>query len=174
MNNEAKESAVSEVVGVILMVALTVIMAAIIGAYMFGMMDGHGLTPHILAVTAQQASPSTLEVRYMGGPDYKSLENLTITWPSGARQLVDSPENRGCIQGNELWYSLECNAGRLRSYHRGRPFQYGCKPGSPRHKGLIFFKSACKPLAPCLFFRLLLVSKKDPEAFSEQDAWSRS
>jgi FlaG/FlaF family flagellin (archaellin) len=92
MNNEAKESAVSEVVGVILMVALTVIMAAIIGAYMFGMMDGHGLTPHILAVTAQQATPSTLEVRYMGGPDYKSLENLTITWPSGAQQLIDFPK----------------------------------------------------------------------------------
>jgi FlaG/FlaF family flagellin (archaellin) len=92
MNNEAKESAVSEVVGVILMVALTVIMAAIIGAYVFGMMDGHGLTPHILAVTAQQATPSTLEVRYMGGPDYKSVENLTITWPSGARQLIDFPK----------------------------------------------------------------------------------
>jgi archaeal type IV pilus assembly protein PilA len=92
MNNEAKESAVSEVVGVILMVALTVIMAAIIGAYMFGLMDSRGLTPHILAVSAQQATPSTLEVRYMGGPDYKSLENLTITWPTGARQLIDSPK----------------------------------------------------------------------------------
>jgi archaeal type IV pilus assembly protein PilA len=92
MNNEAKESAVSEVVGVILMVALTVIMAGIIGAYMFGLMDGHGLTPHILAVTAQQATPSTLEVRYMGGPDYKNLENLTITWPSGARELVPFPK----------------------------------------------------------------------------------
>jgi archaeal type IV pilus assembly protein PilA len=92
MDNEAKESAVSEVVGVILMVALTVIMAAIIGAYMFGMMDGHGLTPHILAFSAQQVSPSLIEVRYQGGPDYKSLENLTITWPSGAREFVPFPK----------------------------------------------------------------------------------
>ena len=92
MNNEAKESAVSEVVGVILMVALTVIMASIIGAYMFGMMDGHGLTPHIISFSAQQVSPSLIEVRYLGGPDYKNLENLTITWPSGARQLIDSPK----------------------------------------------------------------------------------
>jgi hypothetical protein len=92
MHNEAKESAVSEVVGVILVVALTVIMAGIIGAYAFGLMDAHGLTPHILAVTAQQATPSTIEVRYLGGPDYKSVENLTIVWPSGARQLVDFPK----------------------------------------------------------------------------------
>jgi archaeal type IV pilus assembly protein PilA len=92
MNNEAKESAVSEVVGVILMVALTVIMAAIIGAYMFGMMDGHGLTPHIISFSAQQVSPSVIEVRYLGGPDHKNLENLTITWPSGARQFVDFPK----------------------------------------------------------------------------------
>ena len=92
MNNEAKESAVSEVVGVILMVALTVIMAAIIGAYMFGMMDGHGFTPHILAFSAQQVSPSIIEVRYQGGPDYKSLENLTITWPSGVREFVPFPK----------------------------------------------------------------------------------
>jgi hypothetical protein len=92
MNNEAKESAVSEVVGVILMVALTVIMAAIIGAYMFGMMDGHGFTPHIIALSAQQVSPSAIEVRYLGGPDHKILENITITWPSGTRQFVDFPK----------------------------------------------------------------------------------
>jgi len=92
MYNDAKESAVSEVIGVILVVALTVIMAAIIGAYMFGMMDSTGFTPHILSVTAHQASPSLIEVRYLGGPDYKSLENLTINWPSGARELIPFPK----------------------------------------------------------------------------------
>ena len=111
MNNEAKESAVSEVVGVILMVALTVIMAGIIGAYVFGIMDGHGLTPHILAVTAQQATPSTLEVRYMGGPDYKSLENLTITWPSGARQFVDFPKIGDVYRGTNAGTPLNATPG---------------------------------------------------------------
>jgi len=92
MNNEAKESAVSEVVGVILMVALTVIMASIIGAYMFGVMDTRYLSPHILSFSAQQVSPTVIEVRYLGGPDQKNLENLTIVWPSGARELVDFPK----------------------------------------------------------------------------------
>jgi hypothetical protein len=59
---------------------------------MFGMMDGHGFTPHIIALSAQQVSPSAIEVRYLGGPDHKSLENITITWPSGARQFVDFPK----------------------------------------------------------------------------------
>jgi archaeal type IV pilus assembly protein PilA len=92
MDNKAKESAVSEVVGVILVIALTVIMAGIIGAYVFGLMDTAGLSPHILSVTAHQASPSLIEVRYLGGPDYKSLENLTIVWPSGTRQLIPFPK----------------------------------------------------------------------------------
>jgi archaeal type IV pilus assembly protein PilA len=92
MYNPEKESAVSEVIGVILVVALTVIMASIIGAYMFGMMDNTGLEPRILAISANQPSPSYVEVRYMGGPDYRSLENLTITWPSGARQFVPLPK----------------------------------------------------------------------------------
>ena len=92
MHNQAKESAVSEVVGVILVVALTVIMAAIIAAYAFGMLDNTGFTPHILAISAQQATPTLLEVRYMGGPDAKSLQNLSITWPSGAQEFVPFPQ----------------------------------------------------------------------------------
>jgi hypothetical protein len=92
MDNEAKESAVSEVIGVILVVALTVIMAAIIAAYMFGMMDNTGMSTHIIALTAQQVSPSLIEVTYRGGPDQGILQNLTITWPSGARQFVPFPK----------------------------------------------------------------------------------
>jgi archaeal type IV pilus assembly protein PilA len=115
MDNEAKESAVSEVVGVILMVALTVIMAAIIGAYMFGMMDGHGLTPHIISFSAQQLSPSLIEVRYLGGPDHKNLENLTITWPSGARQFVDFPKIGDVYQATN--YGPPYNVSMARTDH---------------------------------------------------------
>jgi len=96
MNNEAKESAVSEIIGVILMVALIVIMAAIVGAYMFGAMDTRYLAPHILSFSAQQVSPSVIEVRYLGGPAQKNLENLTIVWPSGAREFVSLPKIGTC------------------------------------------------------------------------------
>jgi FlaG/FlaF family flagellin (archaellin) len=92
MNNEAKESAVSEVIGVVLIVALTVIMAGIIAAYMFGMLNAGVGQTRMIAVTAQQVSPSVIQVTYRGGTDAKSLENLTITWPSGARELIDSPK----------------------------------------------------------------------------------
>jgi FlaG/FlaF family flagellin (archaellin) len=87
MNNEAKESAVSEVVGVILMVALTVIMAAIIAAYASGMMQGIPLTRSVI-VTVEQPDPSHISVTYRGGPDNALLESLTITWPDGTEQPV--------------------------------------------------------------------------------------
>jgi FlaG/FlaF family flagellin (archaellin) len=92
MNNKAKESAVSEVIGVVLIVALTVIMAGIIAAYMFGMLNAGISETRMIAVTAQQVSPSVIQVTYRGGTDAKSLENLTITWPSGAQELIDSPK----------------------------------------------------------------------------------
>jgi len=65
MNNKAKESAVSEAVGVILMVAITVIMATIIAAYASGMMQGIQLTRSVI-VTVEQSDPSHISVTYRG------------------------------------------------------------------------------------------------------------
>lgn len=90
MHKKEEESAVSEVIGVILVVALTVIMAAIIAGYLMGMMNGITLT-RTVAVTVQQTSLSTIEVTYRGGPDHAILQNLSILWPSGVRQAVDFP-----------------------------------------------------------------------------------
>ena len=90
MENEAKESAVSEVVGVILMVALTVFMAAIIAAYASGMMQGIPLTRSVI-VTVEQSDPSHISVTYRGGPDNALLESLTIKWPDGTEQTITSP-----------------------------------------------------------------------------------
>lgn len=90
MSSDTNESAVSEIIGVILVVALTVIMAAIIAAFVFGMVDTMG-TPRIISVTIQQTSPSAIAVTYRGGPDQGSLQGLTITWPDGTQQLVSSP-----------------------------------------------------------------------------------
>ena len=116
MDNKAKESAVSEVVGVILVVALTVIMAAIIGAYMIGMMDSSGLSSHIVTLTAKQISPSTIEVTYRGGSDQKSLESITIVWPSGVQEFVLSPKVGDVYQATNFAPPYNVTSGKDRVY----------------------------------------------------------
>jgi len=86
-----RESAVSEIIGVILIVALTVILAAIVAAYMFGMLPSLP-SPRTIALTASQQDSDHIMVVYHGGPDQKSLVSMNITWPSGAVQLVTSPK----------------------------------------------------------------------------------
>ena len=111
MNTKEKESAVSEVIGVILVVGLTVIMAAIIAAYLMGMMNGITLT-RTVAVTVQQTSLSTIEVTYRGGPDHAILQNLSIIWPSGVRQWVDFPKIGQVYSATNYGPPLNVTAGR--------------------------------------------------------------
>jgi flagellin-like protein len=87
----SRESAVSEIIGVILIVALTVILAAIVAAYMFGMLPSLP-SPRTIALTASQQDSDHIMVVYHGGPDQKSLASMNITWPSGVVQLVTGPK----------------------------------------------------------------------------------
>lgn len=84
------ESAVSETIGTVLVVALTVIMAALIAAFLFGAFNGVQPT-RAIAVTAEQPDATHVFVVYHGGPDQGSLQNLTILWPTGPATLVDFP-----------------------------------------------------------------------------------
>jgi archaeal type IV pilus assembly protein PilA len=90
MNLCNTELGVSEIIGTILAVALTVILAAIVAAYMFGMLNGIGFMP-MLAITADQTDPNHIQVTYRGGADQSTLANLTIMWPSGKSQRIDFP-----------------------------------------------------------------------------------
>ena len=121
MDNEAKESAVSEVVGIILMVALTVFMAAIIAAYASGMMQGVPLTRSVI-VTVAQSDPSHISVTYRGGPDNALLEILTIIWPDGTPQTCQ-PED-WCSLYRDQWHfrAKERDPGK-RSYCGDRALQ---------------------------------------------------
>jgi len=69
--------AVSPVIGVILMVAITVILAAVIGAFVFGM-GGTMTKTYLVGATASQSGESTLSVTYTGGPDDNMVNNLTF------------------------------------------------------------------------------------------------
>ena len=72
------EEAVSPVMGVILMVAITVILAAVISAFVFGV-AGQMTTSKIVAVTAiQHNNPDSITITYEGGPD--SITCIGIQW----------------------------------------------------------------------------------------------
>ncbi len=72
------DEAVSPVIGVILMVAITVILAAVIAAFGFGM-SGNISKTKIVAVTAQQPDTNHISVTYQGGQDAPSFVNGTVT-----------------------------------------------------------------------------------------------
>ena len=66
------EEAVSPVIGVILMVAITVILAAVIAAFVFGM-AGNVSKTKLVAITAGRSSDTTVVVTNNGGPDVTNL-----------------------------------------------------------------------------------------------------
>lgn len=78
LNFKKNEDAVSPVIGVILMVAITVILAAVIAAFVFGMTGNVQSTKNI-AVTAKQVGTDAV-VTYQGGADQASVQYLIVKW----------------------------------------------------------------------------------------------
>jgi archaeal type IV pilus assembly protein PilA len=85
------EEAVSPVIGVILMVAITVILAAVIAAFVFGM-AGNIQKTKVVAATESRVNSSYVVVTYQGGQDATALyslyfqvdgNNATISAPNG-------------------------------------------------------------------------------------------
>ena len=78
-----REDAVSPVIGVILMVAITVILAAVIAAFVFGMASGVSKTKTVAATARQQVND--IVVTWQGGQDnaYVSLFNVTLSASDG-------------------------------------------------------------------------------------------
>jgi flagellin-like protein len=76
------DEGVSAVIGVILMVAITVILAAVIAAFVFGMVGGVKKTYNI-AVTTQRINATTVIVTYNGGPDNTHCTALAVTATKG-------------------------------------------------------------------------------------------
>jgi len=72
------EEAVSPVIGVILMVAITVILAAVIAAFVFGMAGNISKTK-VVAATAQQPDATHIIVTYQGGQDAQTCTGVQWT-----------------------------------------------------------------------------------------------
>ncbi len=78
MVTRKNDEAVSPVIGVILMVAITVILAAVIAAFVFGM-SGNISKTKTVAFTAQKIDASNINLVNNGGQDAQNLVGLTIT-----------------------------------------------------------------------------------------------
>ena len=72
------EQAVSPVIGVILMVAITVILAAVVAAFVFSTAGSFNQN-YLIAATASQVSTDNIDVTYRGGPDHYSIDWINIS-----------------------------------------------------------------------------------------------
>ena len=89
MVTRKNDEAVSPVIGVILMVAITVILAAVIATYAFGMSES---IQHIRVVaTSVVQSGSDIVITYQGGAAHPDLSSLTIVAPDGTSFNTVSP-----------------------------------------------------------------------------------
>jgi flagellin-like protein len=84
------DEAVSPVVGTILMVAVTVILAAVIAAYVFGVPSN--VTKIKVVAASAQLDREAIIITYQGGQDDDSLSSLKITAPDGDMWYTRSPD----------------------------------------------------------------------------------
>ena len=77
MNFKQNEEAVSPVIGVILMVAITVILAAVIAAFVFGMTGNVQTTKTVSIGSALNSGDIVLTIN--GGSDLPTLETISVT-----------------------------------------------------------------------------------------------
>jgi flagellin-like protein len=93
------DEAVSPVIGVILMVAITVILAAVIAAFVFGM-SGNISKTKVVALTTQKLSSNQITVMNQGGQDMAALINVSVsTMPTGTCSpvfMIGNPVAVGC------------------------------------------------------------------------------
>jgi flagellin-like protein len=82
------EEAVSPVIGVILMVAITVILAAVIAAFVFGMAGNISKTK-VVAATVQQPDGSHITVTYQGGQDAGTFSGANVTITPGTATVIN-------------------------------------------------------------------------------------
>lgn len=89
MKNQKREDAVSPVIGVILMVAITVILAAVIAAFVIPMASNVETTKSV-AATAKQVG-SEIIVTYQGGQDDFRIGNITATVDGANSSTITDP-----------------------------------------------------------------------------------
>ena len=120
------EDAISPVIGVILMVAITVILAAVIGSSLFGM--GNDMErQNIVLATASQPSPDTIVITYYGGPDPDPVESITVM-VNGLQVDDDDADTPSAIEGVDPGYSLTISSVNDMTANNGKANLNGGNP----------------------------------------------
>jgi len=101
------EEAVSPVIGVILMVAITVILAAVIAAFVFGM-AGNIQKTKVVAVTLSRPNVSGVYISDAGGQDAASLIAFNVSANGNAATIPVAPTG---MKAGDATGSLVLNTG---------------------------------------------------------------
>jgi FlaG/FlaF family flagellin (archaellin) len=83
------------------MVAITVILAAVIAAFVFGM-AGNVQKTRSVAITAEKIANSVISVTNMGGKDVDNLDSVwvNITWSNGTALQANAANELGSTTGS--------------------------------------------------------------------------
>ena len=95
---------VSPVIGVILMVAITVILAAVIGTFVLGLGDSLQQAPQA-QLQIEEPSPGNFEIAHKGGDTLQAgdirIEGATVdSWPNGANGDISVGETITLTSGS--------------------------------------------------------------------------
>lgn len=107
MMKQENNNAVSPVIGVILMVAITVILAAVVAMFVFGTV-GIVQTSKVVAITLQQPNGTHIALTNMGGKDAISLTSISVT---GDLRILPAPK-LGASVGSTNNYELSTGTGQ--------------------------------------------------------------
>ncbi|WP_424357219.1 type IV pilin [Methanocella sp. MCL-LM] len=92
------DEGVSAVIGVILMVAITVILAAVIAAFVFSMSNGVS-KPYTVGITIKKTASGDVLITNAGGPDVGQLDYVNISYqPSTSATANTSLTNQIALQ----------------------------------------------------------------------------
>ena len=96
------KNAVTPIVGTIMLVALTVVLAAIVAAFLFGFAGQNLQTTHIVSATMQRIDASHVSMTYYGGQDAASLIGMTFTANDKTNITVTTGSTLVTVLGNQV------------------------------------------------------------------------
>jgi flagellin-like protein len=96
------EKAVTPIVGTIMLVALTVILAAIVAAFIFGFAGQSLQPPKMVSATMERTNATSVSVTYYGGPDAGALIGMVYTINDSSNVVVSSGSQSVIISGNQV------------------------------------------------------------------------